>query len=301
MNILITGATGLIGDQLCRFLYNKHQVSVLTRNIVKAQQQFRSRVTCVDTLGHIDFDNIDAVINLAGEPIADKRWSAKQKRAICESRLDITEQLVNKIAAADTPPHTLISGSAVGFYGRQANDAIIDESCQNPHPEFSHQLCKQWEELALKAQSEQTRVCILRTGIVLSQHGGALKKMLPAFKFGLGGPLASGEQMMSWIHIDDMVHIILYLLKHRELSGIFNVTAPSPVSNLEFTKALGQVLHRPTLFKMPEKALRLMFGEMAELLIYGQAVVPKRVLKSGYHFRFSDINDAFTSLLVRDR
>ncbi|MBD1581648.1 TIGR01777 family oxidoreductase [Pseudoalteromonas sp. S16_S37] len=300
MNILVTGATGLIGDKLCRFLYNKHQVCVLTRNVPKAQGQFKNRVTCTDTLDDVDFNNIDAVINLAGEPIADKRWTEQQKQQILDSRINITAQIVNKIAQAQTPPHTFISGSAVGYYGRQSNHVLIDERWENPNQEFSHSLCKQWEELALSAQSSNTRVCILRTGIVLSQHGGALGKMLLPFKLGLGGKLASGEQMMSWIHIDDMTHIILYLLKHHELSGVFNATAPNPVSNQDFTKALCHALNRPMLFPMPEKILRLLFGEMADLLIFGQAVVPKRLQRAGYRFRFSDINDAMTSLIVRD-
>ncbi|BBN81303.1 epimerase [Pseudoalteromonas sp. A25] len=301
MNILVTGATGLIGDQLCRFLYNKNQVTVLTRNISKAQVQFKNRVTCIDSLEHIDFNEVDAVINLAGEPIADKRWTDNQKKQIVNSRIDITTLLVKKIAEAQNPPHTFISGSAVGYYGRQDSDMLIDESCQHPNIEFSHTLCKQWEELALSAQDSNTRVCILRTGIVLSQHGGALAKMLLPFKLGLGGKLASGEQMMSWIHIDDMTHIILYLLKHHELSGVFNATAPKPINNVEFTKALCRALKRPMLFPMPEKLLKILFGEMAELLIYGQAVLPKRLQRAGYHFRYDDINEALTNLLVRKR
>ncbi|NOU50982.1 TIGR01777 family protein [Pseudoalteromonas sp. JBTF-M23] len=300
MNILVTGATGLIGDKLCRFLYNKHQVYVLTRNVPKAQGQFKNRVTCVDTLEDVDFNDLDAVINLAGEPIADSRWTEKQKMQIRDSRLDITAKIVEKIAQAKNPPHTFISGSAVGYYGRQDNDTLIDESCQHPYQEFSHTLCKQWEELAMSAQSSNTRVCILRTGIVLSQHGGALGKMLLPFKLGLGGKLASGQQMMSWIHIDDMTHIILYLLKHHELSGVFNATAPNPVSNYDFTKALCRALNRPMLFPMPENILKMLFGEMADLLIYGQAVLPKRLQRAGYHFRYNNINEALKSLLVRN-
>ncbi|CAH9051932.1 Epimerase family protein [Pseudoalteromonas holothuriae] len=300
MNILVTGATGLIGDHLCRFLYNKHQVSILTRNVPKAQQQFRNRVNCLNSLDKIDFNQIDVVINLAGEPIAEKRWTDNQKQLIRQSRFNITQAIVEKIDKAQTPPHTFISGSAIGYYGRQNNDVTIDEKHDKPYDEFSHRLCKQWEDLAMSAHSPSTRVCILRTGIVLSQHGGALKKMLLPFKLGLGGKLANGKQMMSWIHIDDMVHIILFLLKHNEINGVFNATAPTPVSNDNFTQALGIALRRPTFLPMPEKALKLLFGEMSELLIYGQAVIPKRLQQSGYRFRFSSISEAFSNLLVRD-
>lgn len=292
MKILITGATGLIGSALCKMLADKHELIALTRNINKAKNTLPNSIIVIDDLEKINFDDLDAVVNLAGEPIADKRWSAQQKQRIFQSRLRITEQVVKKINASDTPPDVFISGSAVGFYGRQPAEEVITESYSSTYPEFSHQLCKQWEELALKSQSPEVRVCLLRTGIVLSEKGGALAKMLPPFKFGLGGRIASGKQMMSWIHIDDMINAIVFLLEDKKANGAFNLTAPEPVSNITFTRILAHNLNRPALFPMPEFVLRLLFGEMSDLLIYGQNVVPTKLQEAGFSFKFRTLDKA---------
>ncbi len=297
MNILITGATGLIGSALCKLLADKHTLIALTRSIRKAKTSLPNPINFIDDLEDINFDNLDAVINLAGEPIADKRWSAQQKQHIFQSRLSITEKIVSKINASDTPPKVLISGSAIGFYGRQASEKVIDESFSSTYPEFSHQLCKQWEELALQAQSPDVRVCLLRTGIVLSKQGGALDKMLPPFKLGLGGRMASGKQMMSWIHIDDMVNAIIFLLEDERAHGAFNLTAPKPVSNTNFTHLLAKTLNRPALFPMPEFVLKLLFGEMSDLLIYGQNVIPKKLEQQGFNFKFKTLDTALNEIL----
>ncbi|WP_125561498.1 TIGR01777 family oxidoreductase [Pseudoalteromonas rubra] len=296
MKVLITGATGLIGSELCKFLFNKHKIIALTRNIAKARRLLDSKIELVDDLDLVNFNELDVVINLAGEPIADKRWTEQQKARIMDSRILLTEALSARIRNCDTPPHTFISGSAIGYYGRQPATVKVGEDFDDPYPEFSHQLCKGWEAKANSAHNEATRVCIIRTGVVLSRHGGALKKMLPAFRFGMGGPMASGEQMMSWIHIDDMVQLILFLIKHQDLSGVFNATAPAPVSNKEFAERLAITLRRPAMFTMPEFVLKALFGEMSELLIYGQRVLPRRALKANYRFRYPNLDEALQQL-----
>ncbi|QTL34508.1 TIGR01777 family oxidoreductase [Pseudoalteromonas viridis] len=296
MKVLITGATGLIGSELCKFLINKHKIVALTRNISKAGRVLDSKIEAIDDLDQVNFNDLDVVINLAGEPIADKRWTEKQKARITDSRIALTEEISNRIRACDSPPHTFISGSAIGYYGRQPATVKVDEDFNDPYPEFSHQLCKDWEAKANLAHSEQTRVCIVRTGVVLSRQGGALKKMLPAFQFGMGGPMASGKQMMSWIHIDDMVQLLLFLVKHQDLSGVFNATAPAPVSNKEFAERLALTLRRPAMLTMPEFVLKALFGEMSELLIYGQRVLPRRALKANYRFRYPNLDEALQQL-----
>lgn len=297
MKILITGATGLIGSALCKLLADKHELIALTRNINKAKNTLPNSIIALDNLKDVNFDDLDAVINLAGEPIADKRWSAQQKQKIFQSRLAITEQIVNKINTSDTPPKVFISGSAIGFYGRQPAENVITESYSSTYPEFSHQLCKQWEELALQAHSPDVRVCLLRTGIVLSKQGGALDKMLPPFKLGVGGRMASGKQMMSWIHIDDMVNAIVFLLEDEKAHGAFNLTAPEPVSNTNFTQTLAKTLNRPALFPMPEFVLKLLFGEMSDLLVYGQNVIPEKLEQQGFKFKFKTLDTALNEIL----
>jgi uncharacterized protein (TIGR01777 family) len=297
MKILITGATGLIGSALCKLLADKHELIALTRNINKAKNTLPNSIIALDNLKDVNFDDLDAVINLAGEPIADKRWSAQQKQKIFQSRLAITEQIVNKINTSDTPPKVFISGSAIGFYGRQPAENVITESYSSTYPEFSHQLCKQWEELALQAHSPDVRVCLLRTGIVLSKQGGALDKMLPPFKLGMGGRMASGKQMMSWIHIDDMVNAIVFLLEDEKAHGAFNLTAPEPVSNTNFTQTLAKTLNRPALFPMPEFVLKLLFGEMSDLLVYGQNVIPEKLEQQGFKFKFKTLDTALNEIL----
>lgn len=294
MNILITGGSGFIGSRLIRHLRNHHQITVLTRNPRHALQRIGFDIHTLASLKDLEsLDGFDAVINLAGEPIA-QRWSERARMLIANSRWQTTEQLVDLWRASQQPPRILISGSAIGYYGRQGSTAI-DEGCTKVHPEFSHELCKRWEELALSLKHE-ARVCILRTGIVLGQGGGALARMLPAFRLGLGGPIASGEQYMSWIHIDDMLKAIRFLLEKEHVAGIFNLTAPYPVTNAQFAAALGKALGRPAEMRMPAWLMRWLFGEMADLLIHGQRVLPKRLLDAGFHFGFAHVDEALAQL-----
>lgn len=296
MNILITGGTGLIGSALIPFLDNHHKVTVLSRNATKVYVNIGSHIHAIHKLSEIDFNQLDVVINLAGEAIVEKRWSKKQKQKIEQSRWQLTQDIVDSMNNANSPPHTFISGSAIGFYGRQ-NNQPIDESFDQCNQEFSHTLCKEWESIALNAQSDTTRVCIIRTGIVLSSHGGALCKMIPAYKFALGGPITDGSQMMSWIHIDDIIGMIMYLVEDQSLKGVFNATAPNPVSNAEFSSMLAESLNRPNFFRVPAKILTLLLGEMAELLIYGQNVRPNNITKAGYRFHYPKLKEAFNHLL----
>lgn len=295
MNILITGGTGLIGSNLIPVL-RPSDVAVYTRNVSMAEQILGHKIHFLSTLEHLtNLDDYDVVINLAGEPIAKKKWTDEQKHKIEQSRWSITERIVSLINAGDMPPKLLISGSAVGFYGRQ-QDQIIDESYTSVHDEFSHRLCAHWEALAKKAESAKTRVCILRTGIVITKRGGALPKMLTPFKLGLGGPIGDGQQYMSWIHLEDMLRGIAHLIDNEHCSGIYNFTAPNPVTNSAFSHQLASALSRPCLFRVPKFLLKLIMGEMADLVLYGQRVVPKRLEESGYKFLYPEISQAFDCL-----
>lgn len=295
MNILLTGGTGLIGSGLVKLWQSQHQLWVLSRTPAKVKALFGAGVQAISSLSEVDFNTLDAVVNLAGEPIVGKRWSDTQKQILCYSRWHITQQLVEAIKAAKTPPKVLLSGSAIGIYGRQQNQ-LISEDFSHFHAEFSQHLCQHWEELALTAAGPSTRVCVLRTGIVLANNGGALQKMLPPFKAGLGGRIGSGQQFMSWIHIDDMLRLIDFLLQHPTLNGAFNATAPNPVTNAQFSQTLASVLHRPALLPMPAFVLRLMFGEMADLLLTGQRVIPANLIKAGFEFQFTELEPALKAL-----
>jgi uncharacterized protein (TIGR01777 family) len=295
MRILLTGATGLVGQALVKRWQHEHQLFALSRNITQASKLLGPAVEVVSDLSQLDFNQLDAVVNLAGEPIANKRWSERQKQIICQSRWQLTEQLVQLVQQATTPPHTLLNASAVGFYGRQGPEAI-DESYLSYYPEFTHDVCARWENLANRAKSVKTRVCITRIGIVLAEHGGALQKMLPAFKFGLGGTIGNGQQYMSWIHLDDLVASYDFLLQQPELSGVFNATAPMAVTNRQFTRMLAERLHRKAFFPMPALLLKMLLGEMADLLLFGQNVYPQKLLDAGFQFQHSQLRHALQAL-----
>lgn len=295
MKLLISGGTGLIGQAVIRQLADD-QIVVLTRELKPSNVHRADHIIYTNNLASVDFNELDVVINLAGEPIADKRWSKKQKQRICQSRWQLTAQLSASILAANKPPKCFISGSAIGYYGRQGNN-IINESGTTPHDEFSHQVCHQWEQLALQAQTAATRVCLLRTGIVLAKSSGALAKMLPAFRLGLGGPIGDGQQYMSWVHIDDMVNIILKIITDDTLTGTVNATAPNPVTNQVFAQTLSTALHRPCWLPMPKFIIKMLLGEMSDLLLYGQRVVPEKLLKQAMQFQYTKLDDALINLL----
>jgi len=300
MNYLVTGGTGMIGNALIHMLNHQDNIiSILTRTKHTVQESHIKNINFINEITQTDINNADVVINLAGEPIASKRWSKKQKNTICQSRWQITEHISNLIKQSKNPPSLFISGSAIGIYGRQ-NDKKIDESFIDYHDEFTQYLCSTWESLALSAQSEVTRVVTLRTGIVLGQDGGALKEMLLPFKLGLGGKMGTGKQMMSWIHIDDMVAGIMHIQDNKQLIGPVNMTANNAVTNEEFSQTFARSLHRPCIFSTPSLMVRCLFGEMSDVLLFGQNVKPSKLLASGFVFKHPHLSPALNSLFNSD-
>ncbi|MDF2182745.1 TIGR01777 family oxidoreductase [Neptuniibacter sp. CAU 1671] len=295
MHILVTGGTGFIGRHFIQLrLAEGDRVTCLTRNPARAKQLFQNRVVAIRTLDDVS-EPVEAVINLAGAPIADRRWSAARKQLLRESRIGLTAELVHWISQQASPPSVLISGSAIGFYGSQLLDTPLAET-GDFQPGFTHQLCADWEEAALQAETCGVRVCLIRTGVVMG-NGGALSKMLPAFRFGLGGPIGSGQQWMSWIALEDHLRAINHLLTHPDASGAYNLTAPHAVRNSEFAQILGSVLHRPALLRMPPFVIKLMLGEGAELLLEGQRVYPQRLLDAGFQFHHPTLETALKQVL----
>ena len=301
MKILMTGGTGFIGKKLCHFLLGKnHQLTVLSRHPEKVSSLCGESVTAIRSLEQLTAsDSFDAIINLAGEGIADARWSKTRKQKLLDSRINTTKQLISYIESADNKPGVLISGSAVGYYGNSGSKRLNEES--HPHEDFSHQLCSYWESVALEAEKAGVRVCIVRTGLVIGNDGGFLKRMLLPFKLGLGGPIGDGNQWMSWIHRTDFIAIIDKLLKSTTLRGVFNATAPEPVTNSEFSKTLGQVLNRPAFIPIPALVLKILLGEMAELLLGGQRALPTRIEQTGFEFKFKTLSKALDDVLYNQK
>ncbi len=293
---LITGGTGFIGKRLCAdLLADGWEVDVVTRDVVRARSVLPRDARPVLSLSGAEVP--DAIINLAGENLAAGRWTEARKKEIWESRLHITEDVVAYIRACSTPPPVLINGSAVGYYGA-CGDTLVDETTSAGN-EFQSRLCNDWESTAREAEQYDVRVCRIRTGLVLGADDGALAQMLTPFRLGLGGPLGSGQQYMPWIHIRDEVRAIRFLIDNESAAGAFNLTAPNPVTNQTFTKALGRVLHRPTLARVPAPVLKILLGEMSHLLLTGQRAVPKALQEAGFTFSFDDIEDALSDLLKR--
>ncbi|WP_395344246.1 TIGR01777 family oxidoreductase [Ningiella sp. W23] len=294
-SMLLTGGTGLIGRHLIKKLKDQYDITVVTRDPSRALRLLGNDIKAI-AMDDIDsLDSYDAIVNLAGEPIADKRWSDAQKERICQSRWQITERLVAMINQAQDKPDVFISGSAIGYYGRQ-DDTPITEDFKDFHEEFSRTVCAKWEDIANTAS---IRTCVLRTGVVLSDDGGALSKMLMPFRLGLGGPIGDGKQFMSWIHIDDMVRGIQFLLENDQCSGPFNFTSPKPASNAFFAHKLCQRLDRPCIFTTPTFAVKALMGESSELVIYGQKVIPMRLENAGFNFSFPVLADALAALDLR--
>ena len=238
---------------------------------------------------------VDAVVNLAGENLSAGRWTPRRKREFVDSRIGMTRNLVSWMAAQPQRPRVLVSGSAIGWYGARDDQMLGEEAA--PGDDFSARLCRMWEEEAGKAEALGVRVCCVRTGIVLAAEGGALKQMLLPFRLGFGGPMGSGRQWMSWIARDDLVALIGWLIDNPAARGAYNGTAPEPVTNAQFAQALGKAVHRPTLLRTPAFALRLLFGEMADLLLTGQRVIPRRAVAEGFVFKYPQLQSALQSIL----
>lgn len=295
MRFLITGGTGFIGSALCEHLLRcDHSITIQTRH----PESVNGNIAFIERLEDLNPSEVfDVVINLTGEPIANKRWSEGQKQKIINSRLETTEGLVEFFRRAEQKPELFISGSAIGFYGIGTSDEAIDEKGLGDSS-FSSQLCQQWEASALQAKLLGIRTCLLRTGIVLGQGGGALAKMTLPFKLGLGGKIGSGNQWMPWIHLDDLVGMIDYCVHHPDISGPINGTAPNPVTNAEFTTALGGVVNRPTILPMPGFVVKLLMGKMGEeLLLAGKKVIPLKAQQAGFQFKYEYLDDALSDIL----
>jgi uncharacterized protein (TIGR01777 family) len=300
MNVTLTGATGLIGTKLVHALRDRGDTAtVLSRSPDKARTALRVEAQAWDPLaGAAPADALrgrDAVIHLAGEPVA-QRWNDKVKRAIRESRETGTRNLVDGIRAAGAEgPKVLVSSSAVGYYGKHGDERVPESA--PPGDDFLAGVCVGWEREADAAAVLGLRVVKIRTGVVLDKSGGALKTMLPPFRLGAGGPVAGGDQYMPWIHVDDLVALYLRALDDDGWSGAYNGSAPEPVTNKAFGKALGKALHRPAIAPVPAFALRLLYGDMAEIVTEGQRAVPERPLAGGFTFRHPDLDEALRSAL----
>jgi len=297
MKILITGGTGFIGRTLChRLLDSGHELIVLSRRPERVTKLCGKSVTAISNLEDLSSEEIiNAIINLSGEGIADRLWTKRRKQELLDSRINITKQLIAFVARAEQKPSVMISGSAIGYYGCNG-EAELDETTDNPD-DFAQQLCKQWEAAAEPVKEHSVRLCILRIGLVIGGDGGFLKRMLLPFRLGLGGRLGNGQQWMSWIHKEDLITIIETLLSTAELEGIFNATAPQPVTNAEFSACLANNLHRPAIFPVPAIVLKLLLGEMSELLLGGQKVVPERLLEQYFPFQYKSLDSALKAVL----
>lgn len=297
MRILMTGGTGLIGRHLCRSLLAAgHELTVLSRKPETVAVKCGAAVQPMAKLDEWGRDRVfDAVINLAGEPIVDERWTDKRKQVLRDSRIALTEALVQRIAAAVQKPKVLLSASAIGYYGGRGDEALSEDS--GAGNDFPANLCLGWEAAALAAQKHGVRVCLLRSGLVLSREGGLLGRMLPPFRLGMGARVGDGKQWMSWVHIDDHVAMVQRLLRDDQMSGAFNLTAPGPVTNREFTAELAAALRRPAPFVAPAALLKLSLGEAASLLLEGQRVLPARMQAAGFTFRFPVLGAALQDLL----
>ena len=295
MNILITGGTGFVGTQLTsRLIQDKNEVTILTRSEKGAEKGAAG-------ICYLQGDptqkgpwqeaikNHDAIINLAGASIFSK-WTEKHKKAIRESRVSTTRNIVEGIPSRPERPFTLFSTSAVGYYGFRGDEELFEES--PPGNDFLARIAVEWEGEALKAREKGARVVITRFGIVMGEKGGALSQMIPLFRKYIGGPIGSGKQWFSWIHIKDLAEAFAFLLKHPEISGPVNVCSPNPVRNKDLAKALGKALHKPSFMPAPGFMIKLVLGEFGSVILEGQRVIPKKLLENGFIFQYADIHKA---------
>lgn len=292
MHILISGGTGFIGNHLSSYLLSQgYKITILTRAIPLEK---KSSFHYINSLNNKD--SYDVIINLAGTSINSARWNDKVKNEIYNSRINSTQKIIDYIEKTDKKPSLFINGSAIGFYGTHPEKQFI-ESTNKEGSTFLSNLCEHWENIASKANSFNVRTCYLRTGIVLGSDGGALKSMIIPFKLGLGAVLGSGTQFMSWIHIDDVVHSILFIIQNKNIDGPCNIVAPNPVTNKDFSKTLARLLHRPCLFSIPRFVIKILLGEMGlELLLNSQYVVPDKLVKNGYKFKYPNLTEALENI-----
>ncbi|MEO1372874.1 MAG: TIGR01777 family oxidoreductase [Cyanobacteria bacterium J06635_10] len=305
MKVAITGATGFVGSRLVERLQKQGmKVLVLTRNIDRAQKLFpTSAYPNVEITAYTptvlgpwqdSIASCEGLVNLAGAPISEGRWTSERKQEILNSRKLTTQKIVEAICSSTTKPKVLVNAGAVGYYGTSAN-ATFDENSP-PGSDFLAQVCQDWEAEAQKVTDSGVRLVILRFGIVLGM-GGALGKMIPPFKLFAGGPIGSGEQWFSWIHIDDIINLILKSLSTPEMSGVYNATAPHPVRMAELSTTIGEVINRPSWLPVPSFAIEAMLGDGAVVVLEGQKVLPQRTLASGFRYEYSDLKPALKEIL----
>lgn len=290
MNVLIFGGTGFIGRNLTEeLLTNGYKVLVVTRNLQKTTNDLGSKANLIEWDNHSPLSSIselqdtEVVINLAGESIGNRRWSNSVKQEILTSRIRTTHAIVSAINNRTIHPKVLINASAVGYYGPRQDEVITE--IEESGADFLAQVCRDWEHEAYKVQSDLTRVSIIRIGVVLGKEG-ALNRMIIPFKFYVGGPLGTGSQWLSWIHITDLTRMIRFVIENQELTGPINATAPGSVTMKEFSQVLGEVMSRPSWLQVPTWILRIALGQMADMLLHGQRVVPKKIIDAGFEFRF---------------
>ena len=298
MRALVTGATGFIGSSLISRL---ERPVVLSRHPEQATKKLRPHDVTVHGWDSDNepppaaaFEGIDVIFHLAGESVGEGRWTAEKKKRISDSRVNATRMLVETLNVLETPPQVLVSASAIGYYGSRGDYPLDETSLEGD--DFLAEVCFAWEQAALGAEKAGLRVVTVRTGIVLGRGGGALAKMVTPFKLGLGGRLGSGRQWMSWIHIDDEVGLLLHAAEHPEIHGALNLVSPEPVTNREFTRSLGRVLGRPTIFPAPAFILKLVVGEFADVLLGSQRVVPQVAQDTGYQFHFPQLDKALEQI-----
>ena len=295
MTIVIAGGSGFLGRKLAKRLESEgHTVLTLTRRPTGARNQIAWHPNGEAGALPQHLEGTDAVVNLAGEGIADKRWSAARKEAIKSSRVLSTRTLVQAVSRCAVAPRVFVSGSAMGYYGPRGAEPVTETA--DPGSDFLARVCVEWEQEARRVDSTATRLAIVRTGLPLDKSGGALAKMLLPFKLGLGATIASGDQYMSWIHVDDWTAMVSWLIQDDRARGAFNATAPAPVTNRIFTRTLGRVLHRPAVLRAPGFVLRAALGEMASVLIEGQSVVPALAEQLGFRFTYRALEPALESL-----
>ncbi|MEH1951717.1 MAG: TIGR01777 family oxidoreductase [Nostoc sp.] len=305
MKVAITGATGFVGSLLVQRLQREgHKTVVLTRNTTFAQKVFPSEAfPNVEIVAYTPnasgswqsvIASCDGVVNLAGEPIGEGRWTPERKQEILNSRKLGTQKIVEAIANANSKPSVLINASAIGYYGT-SETATFDETSLSGN-DFLAQVCQVWEAEARKVKDAGVRLVILRFGIVLG-NGGALGKMIPPFKLFAGGPIGSGRQWFSWIHVDDLVNLILQALTKPEIEGVYNATAPNPVRMADLSQALGQVMNRPSWLPVPAFAIEALLGDGAIVVLEGQQVIPKRTVQTGFEYKYPNLQSALTQIL----